>query len=54
MNGCIENNRTVIESCTNNPCGSHGECFMNSNNTFSCYCDRGYTGDKILTKKKKN
>uniref|UniRef100_A0A2H8TEF1 Cubilin n=1 Tax=Melanaphis sacchari TaxID=742174 RepID=A0A2H8TEF1_9HEMI len=44
INGCIKSNRTVIEPCMNNPCGSHGECIPNSNNGFTCHCDSGYTG----------
>lgn len=50
INGCIKNNRTVIEPCMNNPCGSHGECLSSSNNSFLCLCDTGYTGTIWLIK----
>jgi len=52
INGCIKNNKTAIEPCTNNPCGSHGECVSNSNNSFSCVCDTGYTGESSCWQKK--
>jgi len=51
INGCVKINKAAIDPCTNNPCGSHGECVQNANNSFSCICDTGYTGDILLTKK---
>jgi len=48
MNGCIKDSTIAIDSCQNNPCGSHGVCLSNSTNSFSCQCDTGYTGNIFL------
>lgn len=48
INGCVIDNNTFIDPCANKPCGPHGMCIKEANNSFSCFCKRGYTGNQTF------
>jgi len=49
INGCVLDERRAIDPCENKPCGSHGLCIANENNSFVCICNTGFSGDLMNT-----
>ncbi|EDV27497.1 uncharacterized protein TRIADDRAFT_53242 [Trichoplax adhaerens] len=34
------------DPCSSNPCYNNGVCYVNFNNTYTCYCNSNYTGNR--------